>query len=90
MTYFRDDRYSEHYMEVCPCCKGSGVTLKEKVLLRGELFKREHVEIDCFLCLGEQVVEVVGKRKEEHEQEVKRNTPEVDFYSRGSSIFKEL
>jgi len=88
--YFRDDRYNEHYMASCPCCDGTGVVTKEKVLLRGELFKREDVEIDCFLCLGEQVIEVVDKKKVDHEQQVERDTPEVDFYSRGSSIFKEL
>ncbi len=68
----------------CPMCNTSGVLLKEKIVLRGELFVKESIEEDCVLCLGEGSITVIDNLQIISDRETDRNKKESNIY-RGRS-----
>jgi len=70
----------------CPMCNTSGVLLKEKIVLRGELFVKENIEEDCILCLGEGSITVIDNLQIISDREANRNTEESNIYRGRSPI----
>jgi len=68
----------------CPMCNASGVLLKEKIVLRGDMFVKENIEEDCVLCLGEGSMMVIDKPYIRSDRETDRDTKESNIY-RGRS-----
>ena len=75
---------SNRCISPCPMCNASGVLLKEKIVLRGDMFVKENIEEDCVLCLGEGSMMVIDKPYIRSDRETDRDTKESNIY-RGRS-----